>query len=115
MTETTHNPFKDKIPEDVRQHMRAAREELRESIRAFMPPRLDVVAALWVGQHRQRRDDLVGPHGGSRHRQPSSRSFASSVSTVVRSPVDIAARAAPWSRKQDAVSNAARPRAVVKQ
>ncbi len=31
-------PLEDKIPEDVRQHMRAAREELRESIQAFLPP-----------------------------------------------------------------------------
>jgi hypothetical protein len=38
MTENTHNPFKDKIPEDVRQHMRAAREELRESVKALLPP-----------------------------------------------------------------------------
>jgi hypothetical protein len=29
---------KDEIPEEVRQHVRAAREEMRESIRAFLPP-----------------------------------------------------------------------------
>lgn len=29
---------KDDIPEDVRQHVRAAREEMRESIRSFLPP-----------------------------------------------------------------------------
>jgi len=39
MAETTrHNPFEPRIPEDVRQHMHTAREELRESIRAFLPP-----------------------------------------------------------------------------
>ena len=39
MADTTQRkPFEDKIPEDVRQHMRAAREELRDSIRAFLPP-----------------------------------------------------------------------------
>ena len=39
MAETTrHKPFEDRIPEDVRQHMRTAREELRESMRAFLPP-----------------------------------------------------------------------------
>ncbi len=39
MAETTdRKPLEDKIPEDVRQHMRAAREELRESIQAFLPP-----------------------------------------------------------------------------
>lgn len=31
-------PFEDKIPEEVRQHVRAAREEFRESIRALLPP-----------------------------------------------------------------------------
>lgn len=31
-------PFEDKIPEEVRQHVRAAREEVRESIKAFLPP-----------------------------------------------------------------------------
>ena len=30
--------LEDKIPEDVRQHVRAAGEELRESIKAFLPP-----------------------------------------------------------------------------
>jgi len=35
---TRRNPFEDKIPEEVRQHVRAAREELRESIKAFLPP-----------------------------------------------------------------------------
>ena len=32
---TSHRrPFEDKIPEDVRQHTRAAREEMRESMKA---------------------------------------------------------------------------------
>ncbi len=31
-------PFEGKIPEETREHMRAAREELRESIRALFPP-----------------------------------------------------------------------------
>ena len=30
--------FEDEIPENVRQHVRAAREEMRESIKAFLPP-----------------------------------------------------------------------------
>ena len=39
MTETTpRKPFEDRIPEDVRQHMRAAREEFRESFKGFLPP-----------------------------------------------------------------------------
>jgi hypothetical protein len=35
---TRRKPFEDKIPEEVREHARAARDELRESIRAFLPP-----------------------------------------------------------------------------
>ena len=35
---TRRRPFEDKIPEEVRQHARAARAELRESIKAFLPP-----------------------------------------------------------------------------
>ena len=39
MAETAHRrSFKDEIPEEVRQHMHAAREELRESIKTFLPP-----------------------------------------------------------------------------
>ena len=35
---TRRKEFEDKIPEEVRQHVRAAREELRESVKAFLPP-----------------------------------------------------------------------------
>ena len=35
---TRRKMIEDKIPEDVRQHVRAAREELRESIKTFLPP-----------------------------------------------------------------------------
>ena len=35
---TTRRSFEDRIPEDVRQHARAAREEVRESIKSFLPP-----------------------------------------------------------------------------
>jgi len=40
MTEKTtrRKPFEKEIPEEVRQHVRAAREELRESMKAFLPP-----------------------------------------------------------------------------
>lgn len=34
---TRRRSFEDKIPEEVRQHARAAREELRESVKAFLP------------------------------------------------------------------------------
>jgi hypothetical protein len=35
---TRRKYYKDEIPEEVRQHVRAAREEMRESIQAFLPP-----------------------------------------------------------------------------
>lgn len=35
---TRRKHLKDEIPEDVREHMRAAREEIRESIKSFLPP-----------------------------------------------------------------------------
>jgi hypothetical protein len=35
---TRRRSFEDKIPEEVRQHARAARDELRESVKAFLPP-----------------------------------------------------------------------------
>jgi hypothetical protein len=40
MTERTgkHNPLEDRIPEEVREHLRTARAELREGIKAFLPP-----------------------------------------------------------------------------
>lgn len=40
MTERTakHNPLEDRIPEEAREHFRTAREELREGIKAFLPP-----------------------------------------------------------------------------
>ncbi|MCX6078115.1 MAG: hypothetical protein NTW32_01150 [Chloroflexi bacterium] len=30
--------FKEHIPEDVREHMRAARQEMRKSVEGFLPP-----------------------------------------------------------------------------
>jgi hypothetical protein len=40
MTERTarHNPLEGRIPEEARTHFRTAREELREGIKAFLPP-----------------------------------------------------------------------------
>ncbi len=35
---TRRKAFEDKVPEEVRQHVRAARDELRESIKTFLPP-----------------------------------------------------------------------------
>ena len=39
MAETTpRKPLQDRIPEDAREHMRAAREQFRESWMTFFPP-----------------------------------------------------------------------------
>lgn len=35
---TRRKHFKDEIPEDVREHIRSAREEMRASIKSFLPP-----------------------------------------------------------------------------
>jgi hypothetical protein len=35
---TRRKPFEDKIPEEVREHVHAARAEMRESIKGFLPP-----------------------------------------------------------------------------
>ncbi len=35
---TKRKPFEGKIPEEAREHVRAARDELRDSIRALLPP-----------------------------------------------------------------------------
>ncbi|MEW6030236.1 MAG: hypothetical protein ACOYZ8_12185 [Chloroflexota bacterium] len=35
---TRRKPFEGKVPEEVRDHVRAAREELREGMKAFLPP-----------------------------------------------------------------------------
>ncbi len=37
-TEHTHKPFEGKIPEETRQHFRAAREEFRKSMEGMVPP-----------------------------------------------------------------------------
>jgi hypothetical protein len=35
---TRRKRFKEEVPEDVRQHVRAARDEMRESIKSILPP-----------------------------------------------------------------------------
>ena len=35
---TNKRKMSDRIPEEARQHVRAAREEMRESIKGFLPP-----------------------------------------------------------------------------
>ena len=51
---TTHyRRFEDEIPEDVRQHARAAREEFRESMKAFLPPK------FWEHNRKARKEMLL--------------------------------------------------------
>jgi len=52
--ETTHNwkPGMGKIPEETRQHMRAAREELRKSMAGFFPPE-------FIEHHRRARKEML--------------------------------------------------------
>ncbi|HEX2993817.1 MAG TPA: hypothetical protein VHP14_03280 [Anaerolineales bacterium] len=46
-------PFEGKIPEEARQHARAAREEVRESMKAFLPPE------FWVHGKKARKEMLL--------------------------------------------------------
>lgn len=46
-------PFEDKVPEEARQHARAAREELRESMKAFLPPE------FWEHGRKARKEMLL--------------------------------------------------------
>lgn len=50
---THRDHFEDKIPEDVRQHARAARREMRESFRSFLPPE------FWEHRKKARREMLL--------------------------------------------------------
>jgi hypothetical protein len=46
-------PFEDRVPEDVRQHARAAREEMRESMKSFLPPE------FWEHGKKARKEMLL--------------------------------------------------------
>lgn len=50
---TRRRPFEDEVPENVRQHVRAAREEMRESIKAFLPPK------FWEHRNKARKEMLL--------------------------------------------------------
>jgi hypothetical protein len=50
---TRHPSFEDQIPEDVRRHARAAREEMRESMKAFLPPK------FWEHSRKARKEMLL--------------------------------------------------------
>ncbi len=55
MNENTsrRRPFEDRVPEEVRQHARAAREEMRESMKAFLPPE------FWEHGKKARKEMLL--------------------------------------------------------
>ncbi len=54
MEDTSHRrPFEDRVPEETRQHARAAREEMRESMKAFMPPE------FWEHSKKARKEMLL--------------------------------------------------------
>jgi hypothetical protein len=50
---TRRRSFEDKIPEEVRQHVRSAREEMRESMKAFLPP------GFWEHRNKARKEMLL--------------------------------------------------------
>ena len=50
---TRRRHFRDEIPEEARQHARAAREELRESIKTFLPP------GFWEHRRKARKEMLL--------------------------------------------------------
>lgn len=50
---TRRKPFEDNIPEEAREHFRAAREEMRESIKGFLPPE------FFEHRHRVRKEMLL--------------------------------------------------------
>jgi hypothetical protein len=50
---TRRRPFEDEIPEEVRQHVRTARQEMRESVKAFLPPQ------FWEHGRKARKEMLL--------------------------------------------------------
>ena len=50
---TGRRPFEDRVPEEVRQHARAARKEMRESIKAFLP------SEFWEHSKKARKEMLL--------------------------------------------------------
>ncbi|HZD41475.1 MAG TPA: hypothetical protein VE131_12175 [Terriglobales bacterium] len=50
---TRRTRFEDRVPEEVRQHARAAREEMRESMKAFLPPK------FWEHRQKARKEMLL--------------------------------------------------------
>ena len=52
-TTTGRRNYKNELPEEVRQHVRAAREELRESMKVFLPP------SFWEHRNKARKEMLL--------------------------------------------------------
>ncbi|HLO16197.1 MAG TPA: hypothetical protein VK206_15290 [Anaerolineales bacterium] len=50
---TRRRPFEDKVPEEVRQHARAARQEMREGMKSFLPPQ------FWEHGRKARKEMLL--------------------------------------------------------
>ena len=50
---TNRRHYRDEIPEEARQHARTAREELRASMRAFLPP------GFWEHRDKARKEMLL--------------------------------------------------------
>ncbi len=46
-------PFEDRVPEEARQHARAAREEMRASMKSFLPPE------FWEHRKQARKEMLL--------------------------------------------------------
>jgi hypothetical protein len=56
--QTTHRKHSgDEIPDDVRQHARAARREMRESFKSFLPPE------FWEHRKKARKEMLLAWRG----------------------------------------------------
>ena len=51
-TKNTHKPFEGKIPEEMRQHARTAREEFRKTIESLFPPE-------FAEHHRKARKEML--------------------------------------------------------
>ena len=49
---TRRKTFEEKVPEEVRQHVRAARDEMRESIKTLLPPE-------FLEHRRQARKEML--------------------------------------------------------
>jgi hypothetical protein len=54
---TTRKPFEGKIPEEAREHFKAARAEMRESVKGMLPPE------FVEHRHKARKEILLAFRG----------------------------------------------------